>query len=128
MELPGGYEAVKETASDADGDFVLQFKTKAIIDVGISTEDYYEIGWYQNGVYLPSDLQVKKGETQYADFHAVPYGKIRMHVQNQNCQGTTDSLDIFFDGSEIVDLTGNQDANNHIGSILYAPLLDDGTI
>ncbi len=56
------------------------------------------------------------------EYHAVPYGEIRMHVKNINCQGGGDSLNIFFDGSEVINLNNIQDANNKIGNILYAPI------
>ena len=52
MELPGGYKTVEQTTSDANGDFLLKFK-KSASSIGVSTGNYYNIGWYQNGEIQP---------------------------------------------------------------------------
>lgn len=91
-ELPGGAKPVGETTSDANGDFILEFK-KSASDIGVSTGNYYNIGWYQNGAIQPGYyLPVEKGKTMKADFYAVPYGEYRIKTNNINCQGATDTI------------------------------------
>src|SRR5690554_8203788 len=71
MELPGGYKTVEQTTSDANGDFILEFK-KSASDIDVLTGNYYNIGWYQNGAIQPGYyLPVEKGKTMKADFYAV---------------------------------------------------------
>src|SRR5690554_820123 len=92
MELPGGYKTVEQTTSDANGDFVLEFK-KSASNIGVSTGDYYNIGWYQNGEIQPGYyLPVQQGKNMKADFYAVPYGSYRIVINNINCQGATDTI------------------------------------
>src|SRR5690554_998507 len=92
LELPGGYKTVEQTTSDANGDFLLEFK-KSASDIGVSTGNYYNIGWYQNGEIQPGYyLPVDKGKTMKADFYAVPYGEYRIKINNINCQGATDTI------------------------------------
>src|SRR5690554_5643618 len=92
MELPGGYKTVEQTTSDANGDFLLKFK-KSASNIGVSTGDYYNIGWYQNGEIQPGYyLHVQKGKNMKADFYAVPYGSYRIVINNINCQGATDTI------------------------------------
>ncbi|PKR79885.1 hypothetical protein CW751_12430, partial [Brumimicrobium salinarum] len=91
-ELPGGAKPVGETTSDTNGDFVLEFK-KSGYDFSVYKEGYYNIGWYQNGEILPGQLPVKdKGKTMHADFYAVPYGELKLDINNVNCQGVTDTI------------------------------------
>ena len=92
MELPGGYKTVEQTTSDANGDFILEFK-KSASNIGVSTGDYYNIGWYQNGEIQPGYyLPVQKGKNMKADFYAVPYGKLNLDIKNINCEGITDIM------------------------------------
>src|SRR5690554_6574447 len=92
MELPGGYKTVEQTTSDANGDFLLKFK-KSASSIGVSTGNYYNIGWYQNGEIQPGYyLPVQKGKNMKADFYAVPYGSYRIVINNINCQGATDTI------------------------------------
>jgi len=91
MELPGGYKTVEQTTSDANGDFILEFK-KSASNIGVSTGDYYNIGWYQNGEIQPGYyLPVQQGKNMKADFYAVPYGSSKANIVNINCQGVTDT-------------------------------------
>src|SRR5690554_800791 len=95
LELPGGYETVEQTTSDANGDFLLEFK-KSASDIGVSTGNYYNIGWYQNGEIQPGYyLPVQKGKNMKADFYAVPYGELQINVKNINCFNQSDTLSIF---------------------------------
>jgi len=92
MELPGGYKTVEQTTSDTNGDFLLKFK-KSASSIGVSTGNYHNIGWYQNGeiqngYYLP----VQQGKNMHADFYAVPYGELKLDINNVNCQGVTDTM------------------------------------
>ena len=94
-ELPGGAKPVGETTSNANGDFVLEFK-KSGYDFSVYKEGYYNIGWYQNGEILPGQLPVNdKGKTMHADFYAVPYGELQINVKNINCFNQSDTLSIF---------------------------------
>src|SRR5690554_2667440 len=91
MELPGGYKTVEQTTSDANGDFILEFK-KSASNIGVTTGDYYNIGWYQNGEIQPGYyLPVQQGKNMKADFYAVPYGSSKANIVNINCQGVTDT-------------------------------------
>lgn len=123
----GGFKLLKEVTTDENGNFEISAtKLSGLVFAQVQTGgDYhsiYDLGWYYEGKYY-SRLGVDKGKTMNMDYHVVPYGKLKLHVFNQNCQGATDSLDIFFDGSDILSLTGKEDANNHTGSILYTPIV-----
>jgi len=92
LELPGGYKTVEQTTSDANGDFLLEFK-KSAANIGVSTGNYYDIGWYQNGAIQPGYyLPVEQGKNMKADFYAVPYGKLNLDIKNINCEGITDIM------------------------------------
>src|SRR5690554_4453991 len=92
MELPGGYKTVEQTTSNANGEFFLEFK-KSAANIGVSTGNYYDIGWYQNGAIQPGYyLPVEQGKNMKADFYAVPYGEMKISIFNINCQGSTDTL------------------------------------
>ncbi|MFA5574346.1 MAG: carboxypeptidase-like regulatory domain-containing protein [Brumimicrobium sp.] len=117
-------KTIKTTITDANGHFEINAARIGEILIRADNTNYqenYNLGFDYKGKYHYS-LKVDKGEVMHVDYHLVPYGELRMHVQNQNCQGSTDSLNIFFDGSSVLSLSGNQDANNHIGNILYAPI------
>ena len=90
-ELPGGAKLVGETTSDANGDFVLEFK-KSGYYFSVYKEGYYSIGWYQNGEILPGQLSVGNGKNMKADFYAVPYGKLMGHIKNVNCESQNDTM------------------------------------
>ena len=94
-ELPGGAKLVGETTSDANGDFVLEFK-KSGYYFSVYKEGYYSIGWYQNGEILPGQLSVGNGKNMKADFYAVPYGKLQINIKNMSCFDSSDM--IYFDG------------------------------
>ncbi|MFA5574388.1 MAG: carboxypeptidase-like regulatory domain-containing protein [Brumimicrobium sp.] len=92
LELPGGYKTVEQTTSDANGDFLLEFK-KSAANIGVSTGNYYDIGWYQNGAIQPGYyLPVQQGKNMKADFYAVPYGKLMGHIKNVNCESQNDTM------------------------------------
>ncbi|MFA5574390.1 MAG: hypothetical protein WC994_04980, partial [Brumimicrobium sp.] len=124
FEYYGGYKRVETVFTDANGNFKVDVKSASaeILRVGNMHGAYYKIGWYEDGAQLPSDLPVQQGKNMKADFYAVPYGKLQINIKNINCEGPTDSLDVFFDGSTVLALSGNQDANNQIGSILIDPI------
>ncbi len=96
-ELPGGAKLVGETTSDANGDFVLEFK-KSGYYFSVYKEGYYSIGWYQNGEILPGQLSVGNGKNMKADFYAVPYGKLQINIKNMSCFDSSDKVMIYFDG------------------------------
>ncbi|PKR79441.1 hypothetical protein CW751_15115, partial [Brumimicrobium salinarum] len=93
-EYYGGYERVTTVYSDASGNFKVDVKSGSaeILRLGDMHGEYYKIGWYQNGEQLPSDLPVEKGKTMHADFYAVPYGELKLDINNINCSGPADTM------------------------------------
>src|SRR5690554_6376919 len=89
LELPGGYKTVEQTTSDANGDFLLEFK-KSAATIWVSTGNDYHIGWYQNGAIHPGYyLPVEQDKNMKGDFSLVPYGKLNLDIKNINCEGIT---------------------------------------
>ena len=119
-ELPGGAKPVGETTSNANGDFVLEFK-KSGYDFSVYKEGYYNIGWYQNGEILPGQLPVNdKGKTMHADFYAVPYGFIQLKVNNVNCLDANDHFVLYAEGTQADD-SKNGKMIDEYGCYYYDP-------
>ncbi len=104
FSLPGGYKKIKSTTTDENGNFEI-YALRITKPVWIQAQNLndYEVGWYSDGTYISNGARanVNKGKTMHADFHAVPYGNLRFHLHNQNCQGPNDILELYFDGSQI---------------------------
>lgn len=93
--LPGGFKAVKTVYTDANGCYELNKYGWSHYDVRVQAGDRYDIGWFVDGEYQYSStglLSVKKRKTMHADYHAVDYGCLQYHIENQNCEGATDSM------------------------------------
>jgi hypothetical protein len=123
MQFSGGFKELNHTTTNENGEFeVSAYHAGAVLAQVQVPAEYYDLGWLNDGKYN-FRTNVKKGKITQMDYHLVPYGILKLHVFNQNCQGATDSLDIFFDGSDVLTLTGKEDANNYIGSILFEPIV-----
>ena len=96
MGLPGANKEIKTVFSDENGNFELnKFSFRADkIRMGNTHGDYYELGWYKDGIYESdgSTLEIKKGKKLNIDFHMVPYGEYRIRINNINCQGINDTI------------------------------------
>ena len=94
--INGENKAVKTVFSDENGNFELnKLSVRAeSVRIGNMHGDYYAIGWYRDGEYVTegTTLPIKKGKKMYVDFHAVPYGKYRIKINNINCQGANDTI------------------------------------
>jgi hypothetical protein len=95
--LPAGYETVKETTTDATGYFEMDHLggTSGYLILPQTTTEMYRVGWYVDGEYKENtQLSVTKGEKMNVVYHAVPYGKYNAHVENVNCSGPSDSMQL----------------------------------
>ncbi len=105
--LPGGYTSVKEVYTDSKGYFEINHLAGAnSYHVMVqTTADQYRLGWLIDGNYQQnSQLGVTKGKKMNVDYHAVPYGRYSLDINNINCGGAGDTIII------------NQ--QNQIGSLL----------
>ncbi len=104
LGLPGGLKSVKETTSDANGNY--EISKSGLYSYSLRCElasDYYKIGWYDNGEKIAtasSDLALKMGKTKNINFYAVPYGEISINIKNIGCVDSNDKIELFFDGGE----------------------------
>jgi hypothetical protein len=91
--LPAGLETVAFVYTDASGNFEISAKKLKSLTASVILDgnDYYSIGWKENGNDY-SFLSPKKGEITEADFWAVPYGQMKIAIHNVNCQGENDEL------------------------------------
>lgn len=101
--FPGGFKTVKTTYTDASGNYEISAASigKRFLSVNHSG-DYYSLGW-EGDVQATADgySQVKKGSITHLDYKVAPYGYIIYHVNNLNCQGANDTLQLYFVGSEL---------------------------
>ena len=90
--VPSGLKTVEAVYTDANGNFEISSKKLKVntAQVVLSLDDYYSIGWKKDGNTY-STLSVKRG-TNEADYWAVPYGQIKLDINNINCQGANDSM------------------------------------
>ena len=100
MERFDGYGGVSETfstISSADGNFVLEKRSKsgwAHLTVEING-DYFETGWTKdNGVSFVrnSEIWPRIGKKRVADYYAIPYGNLKESIKNTSCFDQNDSL------------------------------------
>jgi len=96
FSIPGGFRKIKETTTDENGYFEIHALRvlKAVYVQAQTDQNYYKIGWNQDGEMITDGFRVRvdKGRTMHADFHAVPYGKYRIVINNVNCQGPNDTI------------------------------------
>jgi hypothetical protein len=94
LSLPGGYKTIKRTSTDNMGYF--EISAGRLRSVWVQVEDLtgnHRIGWYvDNEFETQHNLNANKGKKMLADYHAVPYGKYRIIINNVNCQGPTDTI------------------------------------
>jgi hypothetical protein len=89
----GGSKEVATTLTDANGNYDLSFKGQADYIQLELYGDLYQLGNYYEGSYhTVRHLEPKK--TQQIDWHVVPYGLYNAHVENVNCAGQTDSMQL----------------------------------
>ena len=96
LQYYGGYKTIKETTSDANGNFELSAgRTGGVwIVADFNYQNYYELGWDYSEKYY-SQLKVDKGEVMHVDYHLVPYGELQINIKNTSCFSQNDSLVIF---------------------------------
>ncbi|MGM0478353.1 MAG: hypothetical protein ACQERC_03945 [Bacteroidota bacterium] len=103
-QLPGGYKTIKEEITDANGEFEInatRIGGTQYIRLG-DVKGNYRLGWYEDGEYKGTSVKkVTKGKTMEVEYHLVPYGELKIHFQNQNCQGSSDTLELYLDGSYV---------------------------
>lgn len=96
LKLYGGYKTIKETTTDANGQFELSAGRTG--NVWIVTDydykDYEELGWDYNGKYY-SQLKVDKGEVMHVDYHLVPYAYLKLSINNTNCIDSDDKISVY---------------------------------
>ena len=110
-----GHKEVKTTKTDANGYFEMSklggantYKVNAKDLNGVYFLGSTTLGWYVDGEFQTSggSCTLKKGKTTNVELRVVPYGKYKLNVENQNCQGSTDtfivntynSIDDYYDG------------------------------
>ena len=89
FQLPGGGKIIKKATTDANGNFELSKFTLShpTFQVNLSGK-YYGIGWWKGNEYASfQELPAKIGKTMKMEYHAVPYGKYQLKVNNINCEG-----------------------------------------
>jgi len=95
LSLPGGFKKIKSTKTDENGNFEI-YALRVFKPVWVQAEilNEYGVGWFSDGAYISDGFRanVNKGKKMLADFHAVPYGKYRIIINNLNCQGPTDTI------------------------------------
>ncbi len=119
--LPGGYTSVKEVYTDSEGYFEINHLAGAnSYHVMVqTTADQYRLGWLIDGNYQQnSQLGITKGKKMNVDYHAVPYGKLILNIENVNCEGLTDTMVFRAKGQFDEDYT-NWSALERIGCYSY---------
>jgi hypothetical protein len=105
LGLPGGNKSVKNTFTDANGDFEISKLGLSSYTLRAQTGvDLYDIGWFENGEDVTGTggmLNVKRGKTMHVEYRAVPYGTLNLKVKNTNCFNSLDKIEIYYDGAEV---------------------------
>ncbi len=98
--IPSGLKTVEAVYTDAGGNFDISARTLKGLTASVVLDgnEYYSIGWKKDGeVY--SILSPKKGKVTNADFHAVPFGKIKTTIKNNACFNSSDEIKLYYDGA-----------------------------
>jgi hypothetical protein len=90
LSFNGGYKGVTHTLTDENGNFSISATRLAPVWVQVQAEDY-KLGWDYKGQYSFM-LKVNKGKTMNLDYHIVPYGGIKLKINNINCEGGGDTM------------------------------------
>ena len=94
LGLPGGNKTIKKATTDANGNYEINKATLRYLTLLCTTykldKEYLGLGFKdpETGV----GYHVKKFKTQHWDYHAVPYGNLKLDILNVNCEGTTDTM------------------------------------
>jgi 5-hydroxyisourate hydrolase-like protein (transthyretin family) len=85
LKLFGGYKSIKETTTDANGEFEISAYRLSQLDISVQIEQsVYNLGWYQNEKRINAvgnnQTSVTKRKVMHADFHAVEYGEFKYSV------------------------------------------------
>jgi len=138
--LSGGYKVLKETYTDADGNYELGVNSVAI-DVYVRCDGDFGlhiIGWDLNFETEFVDIVTfripKKGRVYNADYHTVPEGGLKKSIINTSCFNDNDEIKIFAQ-DEVVSINqsagplmqtgcvsmlyGNDEFDNPSGKIFY---------
>lgn len=96
-----GFENTGSYFTDANGYFEISEKEKGSRWLR-AVQEGYAIGWQQSdGFDDDGQLQVTKGEEMNVEYHVVPYGELVYHFKNVNCFNAFDSIQFYYQGSEI---------------------------
>ena len=92
--LPSGEKTIGSAVTSSDGYYKIEEKSMKAVYLQINTfGNYHPIGWYKDATYSGgNNFPIAKGAIQTVDFHAVPYGTIKLNISNVNCQGINDSM------------------------------------
>ncbi len=87
------FKTIKRTNTNENGEFELSAGRFGPIwaEVSYDYKEYYSLGFDYEGQYY-SALKVDKGEVMNVDYHMVPYGEIKLDIDNVNCNGVTDTM------------------------------------
>lgn len=87
------FKTIKRTNTNENGEFELSVARFGPIwaEVSYDYKEYYSLGWDYEGKYY-SALKVDKGEVMNVDYHLVPYGLIKLNIDNINCTGLNDTM------------------------------------
>ena len=105
----GGVKLCELVYTDENGNFEIKHTgglQSYYVQALPNAEDYYGIGWTnistKNKIYSTNitSFTVKKGKNMHADFQMVPFKNLITHTKNINCQGNTDTLKPYYDGSQ----------------------------
>ncbi|MFA5574344.1 MAG: carboxypeptidase-like regulatory domain-containing protein [Brumimicrobium sp.] len=90
------YKTIQKTITEEDGKFRLSAGRLGPIWAGTDYyyKDYYDLGWDYDGKYY-SELKVDKGEVMHVDYHLVPYGNLKLSINNINCIDSNDSIKVY---------------------------------
>jgi hypothetical protein len=98
--LPAGTKTVSSAYSASDGSFEVSAKglfKNFTADCILDANAYHWIGWMKDGEQY-TILSPKLGKITYADYYAVPFGKLQINIKNVNCFDGNDELKLYFDG------------------------------
>lgn len=97
LELPGGLKSVLTTTTNADGYFEIHhfggynhYELSAV-----PPGDKEIVGWYEDEIYVGvGRMNVEKGRYMHPIFYLVGYGLLNTNIQNVNCEGSSDQMQI----------------------------------
>ncbi|MCO5269849.1 MAG: carboxypeptidase-like regulatory domain-containing protein [Brumimicrobium sp.] len=116
----GGSKIIKETTTDENGYYELNKLTlSGSVLMSAHIGDRHPIGWWKGGSYSSfQNLPIDLGKTTHADFHAVPYGKLRYTIKNVSCFDQYDSL-LLYTNYQLSNVSEYQNSRTYLGCFEY---------